>query len=251
MSDPQPTFTPSSRRRSAARRIPAIVVGSILALVAMGLLAAGGVLIWADSHKDSAGYVSTGTEPFHSGTYAIATDNLDMHSDLPGWASSPGFYGKLKLSVTSNDGKPVFVGVAPTDRVNEYLRTSAHTSVSDVNYAPFSVDYSEHGGTAAPAAPASQAIWAASAHGAGPQTLKWDVKDGNWSVVVMNEDGSPVVDASVKAGIAAPVITPLAWTSTGGGLILLAAAGGLLFLGIRPRKPGSAARPEARVSVPA
>ena len=74
-------------------------------------------------------------------------------------------------------------------------------------------------GPPAPAAPASKRIWAASAHGTGMQTVTWDVKHGDWSVVVMNADGSRGVDTGVSAGADFPILSALAWGSVGGGLV--------------------------------
>jgi hypothetical protein len=75
-------------------------------------------------------------------------------------------------------------------------------------------------------------------HGTGTQRLDWDVKDGSWSVVVMNADGSRGVDTTISAGAKVPFLGPLGWVSAGGGIVLLLAAGGLLYLGLRaPRVP--------------
>ena len=112
-----------------------------------------------------------------------------------------GALGKLRVRAESNDGKPVFVGIARTSDVEDYLRGTAHDVVTDVEYDPFDADYDARRGDREPAAPARQDIWAASAHGAGERALTWDVDDGDWSVVVMNEDGSRGVDAGVSAGV--------------------------------------------------
>jgi hypothetical protein len=54
----------------------------------------------------------------------------------------------------------------------------------------------------------------------------------------MNADGSRGVDADVSAGAKLPFLVPLAWSAIGGGIALLLAAGGLLYLGVRPpRQP--------------
>ncbi len=115
----------------------------------------------------------------------------------------------------SRDGdEPVFVGIAPTDQVSRYLTGVAHTSVSDVDSWPFDADYDERAvaGEGKPAPPGDQRIWAASVQGAGTQTLEWDVDDGDWSVVVMNADGSRGVDAEVEAGAKVPFLSEIGWT---------------------------------------
>jgi hypothetical protein len=220
-------------RRSSAGRIAALVTGVVVGLVAFGLLAAGGVLLWGNAQKDKDGYVSTKSERFHTKTYAISTENLDVNTDGPDWLVSPEHYGKVRLAAHSRAGKPVFVGIARTADVDAYLRASAHATVTDVDYPSFHASYRTAGGDRRPAAPAAQRFWTASAHGAGSQTVTWDVKRGSWSIVVMNADGTPNVDAGVKAGAEAPWLSAVGWGTLGGGLLLLAVAGGLVFAGVR------------------
>jgi hypothetical protein len=168
----------------------------------------------------------------------LRTENLDV--DLGGTATVLGsdLYGKVRLRVTPRAGKDLFVGIARTSDVTRYLRGTAHTSVTDIDYHPFDVDYTTTGGARRAAAPAGQRIWAAQAHGRGAQTLTWDVDDGDWSVVVMNADGSPGVDADVRAGAKVPWLDEAAWGALGIGTVLLAISGALLYTGARaPRRP--------------
>jgi hypothetical protein len=218
-------------------RVLAVVAAGVIALVSLGLLTAGGVMLWGDAQRDSHGYVSTGSDPFTTDTYALATDNLDVNADGPGWVTSTDTYGKIRLAVASHTDKPVFVGIAPTSEVSRYLQGSSHDIVEDVSYSPFSADYRHHGGTWQPAAPATKRFWAASAQGTGAQTLTWDVRDGNWSIVVMNADASRGVDVGMSAGAKIDFLAPAGWTSLGGGVLLLVAAAGLLYAGVRPPRP--------------
>jgi hypothetical protein len=237
--------TPPVRRRSGAQ-VAAIVTGSVLAFVAAGLLVLGGAMLWADGQKDDDGYLKTRSHGFATSTYAIATDNLDIDSGDPDWLVSSDRYGKVRLEARSHAGKPVFVGIARTADVSRYLHASAHASVTDVEYAPFHADYRTHTGDARPAPPAEQRIWAASAHGAGAQTLTWDVKHGSWSVVVMNADGSAGIDVGVSAGANVPILSTVAWVTTGVGLAVLITGGVLLIAGIRtPRRRNGAPAPVA------
>ena len=220
-------------------QIAAIVGGSIAGILAVLALVAGGLFLWADSKKDDDGYLKTGSDPYSTRTYAIATEDLQLDDDVPGAVED--LYGKVRLRATSHNGKPVFVGIARSDEVSRYLATSAHATLTDVNYDPFRPRYRTTGGDHRPAAPGDQSFWVASAHGSGTQTLTWDVKQGNWSVVVMNADGSAGVDAGVSAGASVDWLTPAAWGTLGGGLVLAALAGGLLFVGLRrPPQPPAA-----------
>ena len=50
--------------------------------------------------------------------------------------------------------------------------------------------------------------------------MTWKVRDRDWSVVIMNADGSAGVDAGVRAGADVPFLAPAGWM-TGGDLVLL------------------------------
>jgi hypothetical protein len=225
------TTSSTPARRSSGGRTAAVIAGAIAALVAFGLIAVGGVLLWGNAQKDRDGFISTGSDRFHTRTYALATDDLDVDTDAPSWVEDS--LGRIRLRAESHAGKPVFVGIAPTRDVNAYLRGTAHATVTDVDYEPFRASYRTHSGARRPAAPSAQRFWVANAEGAGRQTLTWKVRDGSWSIVVMNADGSANVDAGVSAGTDAPWLSAAGWGSLGGGLLLLAVAGALVAVGVR------------------
>jgi hypothetical protein len=232
----------------SAGRIVAVVAGALAALVAIGAFAAGGVLLYADGQKDHDGYVSTDSHRFHTNTYALATENLDLDTGGAHAIAGDSFLGHVRIRATSNDGKPVFVGIARTKDVDAYLGGTSHATVTDVEYGPFDrfdASYRTHAGER-PGPPAAQRFWAASTSGPGARSVEWKVRDGNWSVVVMNADGSRRVDTDVKAGAEAPWLSGAAWTSLGAGAVLAALAAALLVTGLRgPRAP----RPEPAASV--
>ena len=231
-------YTPAARRSGG--RIASIVAGGVAAILAVGLIAAGAVLLWGDSKKDDHGYLSTGKDRYAASTYALASDNLDVNLDGAGWIMDRGDLGKVRLAVKSSAGKPVFVGIARTSDVSDYLRSTSYTSVTDVDYSPFRASYRDHGGDRRPALPAQQGFWADSAHGSGTQTVAWDLEDGDWSIVVMNADGSRGVDTHISAGAKLPFLGTLGWVSLGGALVLLMTAGTLLYLGLRTPRPPKA-----------
>jgi hypothetical protein len=226
-------YTPA-RRRSGGR-IAAIVAGSIAAVLAIGFIATGALLLWGDSKTDDEGYLSTGKERYAASTYALATDNLDIDLDGAGWIMDRDELGNVRLAAESRDGKPVFVGIARTSDVSSYLRGTPYTSVTDVDYSPFHASYRDrdHAGDRGPALPADQDFWAASAHGSGEQTVAWDLEDGDWSIVVMNADGSRGVDTDISAGAKVTFLGTLGWISLGGALVLLIGAGTLVYVGLR------------------
>jgi hypothetical protein len=133
----------------------------------------------------------------------------------------------------------VFVGIARTDDLSAYLADVSHTVVTDLDYEPFEASYSAKAGERSPAKPGGERIWAASTQGAGPQTLTWEAEDGDWSIVVMNADGSTGVEADISAGAKLPFLTAVGWSALGGGAILLLVAIALTVLGIRPPRSGA------------
>jgi len=218
-----------------------LVTGAISTLIAVVLLALGGIALVADSKKDADGYFSTGSQRFATDTHALATDNLDF--DLGGAEAivDGEDLGTARLQVTPRNGEPVFVGVAHTSDVTSYLRDVAHSTLTDLDFDPFEADYSHVDGERSPGSPAQERFWAESVHGSGQQTLTWDVEDGDWSVVVMNADGSSGVQADVKAGAKVPLLSKIGTVVTAAGMVLLIGAALLITLGLRsPRRRSGA-----------
>ena len=222
-------------KRSRGARIALIVTGAITGLLAAGLLAVGGAALWGESEKDGDGYLATDGHRLAAGTHALASESLDVDLDGAGWLMDREDVGDVRLEGAPQGDDPVFVGIARTEQVSRYLSGVAHTSVSDVDSWPFEASYDESrtAGDRKPAPPGEQRIWAASVQGAGTQTLEWDVEDGDWSVVVMNADGSRGVDTEVEAGAKVPFLAEVGWTAAGTGAFLLIAAAALLVAGIR------------------
>jgi hypothetical protein len=217
-------------------RLAVVIAAALTGLFATLLLLAGGAVHWADGKKDDDGYFSTRSERFVTTTYAIASDDLDV-SGIP---LGEDRYGKVRLKVSDRGGKPVFAGIARSRDVDTYLAATAHATLTDLDFSPFKADYRASTGDHKPAPPAAQDIWVASAQGRGTQTLDWKVKDGSWSVVVMNADRSAGVDAAVSAGVSLPFLDDLGLWLWIAAAALLALAGALLASGVRrPRQPSS------------
>ena len=49
--------------------------------------------------------------------------------------------GKVRLEVESRDDKPVFVGIARTSDVEDYLQGVSHSTLTTCNTSPFEADY--------------------------------------------------------------------------------------------------------------
>jgi hypothetical protein len=226
-------------------RIALVITGALTALVATALVLGGTLALYGEIEKDDDGYLTTSAHRFSADTRALATENLDADFDGGDWVVEPGDLGKVRLEAESRDGKALFVGIARTNDVERYLRGVPHTTVHDVEAGPFhsfDAGYTRHAGSRHPAAPEHADIWAASTSGAGTQTMDWEIEDGNWSVVVMNADGSLGVDADISAGADLPFLNELGWTALGSGSFALVLGIGLIVLGVRrPNTPSGLA----------
>ena len=231
----QPIPPPSPPRHTGGRTA-AIVVTTVLAALSLATFAAGAVALWGDSQRDDQGYFSTATHRYTASTSALTTEEIDVHGDVPNWvAGDDDIYGDLRLRVAAGDGGPVFAGIARTADVERYLADAPYTEVTDVDTDPFEAAYADHAGAGRPADPAGEDIWVASTQGAGQQTLDWEIRDGRWSVVVMNPDGSRGIDADVSAGVNIGILEPIGWGLLGGGALLLLGAAGVGYAGLRRR----------------
>ena len=209
----------------------ALVGASVTGLIAFALFLAGGLLLWANGHyKDADGFLTTPNQRFESSAYAITTKNLEVGAGAPGFLLKADRYGTVRLETMAKGGKPLFVGIARTRDVDAYLKGSAHSEVSDIDYAPFRARYDQLEGARPPGPPAEQRFWAAQ----GEHALTWDVQSGDWSVVVMNADGSRDVAAAVSAGAKVPYIAEIAYVTLGFGLLFVIATTALTMYGTRP-----------------
>jgi hypothetical protein len=223
-------------------KIALVVTGALASLFAVGLLAIGGLAFVGESEKDSDGYLSTDTHQFEAGSRALATENLDVDLGAGNSVLDTPDLGNVRLQVESRDDKPVFVGIASTSDVEKYLQGVSHTTLTDVDTSPFEASYNDHAGDRSPVAPADSQIWVASEHGSGKQTLNWEIEDGDYSVVVMNADGSAGVDADVSTGADVPFLDEIGWSAVGSGSFVLIIGIAMIVIGTRrPRNPGGTA----------
>ena len=224
--EPVPSPATPVRRSWSAWRTVLVIVGAVLVLLGGGLLAGGGIGLWAHAQRDSAGYHTAGPERLTTDTFALSAPSLDVGITGPDAIYANDLLGDVRITIESRNAEtPLFIGIGPAGDVASYLNGVGHTEVADVEADPFKVSYVPRPGGEPAADPTAQTFWVASDAGTGPRTLNWDVADGNWSVVVMNADGSPGVDADVSIGSTLPGVLPVS-------IGALVAGGVLLLLGI-------------------
>jgi len=197
------------------KRTGLLIGACVLVVFGAAFAAAGGTAIWADtSQRDDSGYFSTNAHSYQTRTRAIQSEKAHVGRWFPTWLA-----GKVRLDTSS--AKPLFVGIAPKRTVDAYLARIDHAEATDLGFDPFKVTYEHHGGSAVPRPPAREPFWTASA--VGTTHLTWALQSGDWSVVVMNADGSPGVSATVAAGVKIPA---LLWIGIGSALLGLSLLGG-------------------------
>jgi hypothetical protein len=211
-------------RTTACRQRCDAGAGLATALIAAALAAGGVALLEADGDKDAHGFVSTDSHEFRSSRAAIVSDNLDVDLDGGDWLVDGGVIGDVRLQLDPEGDEPVFVGIARTDDAQRYLRDVGHTVVEDIDYDPFDAAYREIPGDRRATPQTNADMWSASTTGRGDQSLEWELSDGDWSVVVMNADGSNGVKADIEAGAKLPWLDEAGWGALGGGALLGAAA---------------------------
>ena len=227
----------------SAGRVVLIVLGGIGVLVGLALLAGGGFLLWADRTQREDGYLTTPTERFATPTYALTRTRLEADADGARWVLNESWFGKVRIRGESAGTKTLFIGIGPAADVARYLGNVGHANVQDVEFDPFRVTYLPIEGGAPDGPPADRGFWAASASGVGTQTLTWKVRDGDWSIVLMNADGSRGIAADVDVGAK---ISFLLWVAIGvliGGLLVTAGSTALIVLAARTPR-GQTAQPE-------
>ena len=220
--EPPHPHTPA-RHRWTAGRIVSVVVGAILALTSMGLLTGGATLLWADRvQRDSDGYLST-SNTFAISGYALTTERLSINS----WTDASSLLGEVRARVAATDpAQAVFVGIAPTEAVNQYLAGVNYATVRDVSAPTFTV----HSGSNTVVLPQDTDIWIADASGTGTQTITVPIRTGDWTAVVMNANGAPGVDVRAEVGATVPGLGWMSGVVLGIGVILL--VGGVALIAV-------------------
>jgi len=209
------------------------VLGVTGVIVALPLLFGGGGLVWVDETlTDADGYLTAPPVDVAVDGYAIVAgpaeiaDLPDLPIGVPKWAS-------LRIRVESQSpSRGIFVGIAAPETLDGYLRDVSHAVVEGIDETGWVLAYRTAEGETIPGAPGEQAFWSASAAGAGPQTLIWEIETGEHSIVVMNEDGSSGLQFDTELGTRLPMLRPTGVSLLVAGALALAAGTILLALAL-------------------
>jgi len=215
--------------RWGAGRVIALVVGTLATLIALALLAGGTTaLVYDQTQRDAAGYLTTGPSTYATETHAFVSDSYRTGTDgIP-----RGLIGRVRIVSTAT--RPVFLGIGPTRAVESYL-AGVSREAGGVPGRPG--DFSARGGGSPRTAPTAQSFWTATAVGSGTQTLTWKPESGRWQIVLMNADGSAGVLAQVGGGATVPHLLSIAIGILVAGAFVLLVGAGIVFAAVRRRAP--------------
>lgn len=218
--EPAPAPTPSApqtRSRTfepppvgAARRATVIMVAGVIALVLAAILAFGAAATWTAKKTlaDEDGFFTAPTASCRVNSYAVTSESLRLDFSGPGSLTPSSVLGDGRVTARSADGSAIFVGIADSRSVDTYLDgVGRSTMLPERRFGEEPLPVCDtSGGNAPSTAPATLPIWTTYAQGNGSQTITWPFQEGDWTVVIMNADGSRDLDVAVDAGATFPAI---------------------------------------------
>ncbi len=201
---------------------------AVAAVAFLAMVSGGAMLIVDRNERDDEGYFNSDAVAVSSSGYAVATDPLEI-GDVGDGAERfvvDHLLGRTRIEATSTDGKPILIGVAKRADLDAYLANVASTRVTDI--ADGRTQSRDVSGSAPSGAAAAQPFWTAVSTGSGRQAIDWHVGSGDWTVAVLNADGSQGVSANVVVGADSDVLRWLGFGVLGAGVLMLGAAAALV-----------------------
>lgn len=230
----QPVAVPAERARPrwGVGRLLAVILASLIGIIGLGGVAAGGTgIVFDQTQRNAAGYLMTSSRSYATTTYAIVSSSY-RGGAAGDWFVPGDLLGTVRIRTTST--RPVFIGIGPESAVMSYLGHVARAQGNRLDTP--STDLRTFNGGAPVGTPAAQRIWGASVVGTGASTLSWKPQPGNWRIVLMNADGSAGVNASVSVGARLPDLLAISIGVLGGGVLFVLAAAGGIVLATRRRR---------------
>ena len=221
-------------------KLIAAFVGVTMAIGSLGLVVAGTFMVAATDDVD--GFISAGPLRVRTDAAAVVGDDIDVFLDEPVRGGS--FIGiddiEARVAVDSRNNKDLFVGIGRSADVDRFLTGGSYSIVEMFGDR---VVLDDVGGSFSLGLPAEQDFWVASSL---DEVLNWNLESGNWSVVVMNEDGTAGIDSSVTVAGKVPFLRPIGAAILVVGLIGLVGGITLTYFGVRSVPP----RPETMTQQP-
>jgi hypothetical protein len=132
--------------------------------------------------------------------------------------------------VTPLGDGPVFVGIGTADAVDGYLGGVERAVLHSIGS---STSYDVVGASAPGALPGGQDVWVASSEGSGTRTLEWVPRQGTWTIVVMNADGTRGIQVRADMGATIPDLLWISLVVLAVGVVLLAGALAMIVIPVQ------------------
>ncbi|GAA4476779.1 hypothetical protein GCM10023190_14990 [Enteractinococcus fodinae] len=224
-----------------------LVVGVLLMLLGIGLIIAGAVLLSAGAAQRDGQFLTTDAHRYQTTGHAIASPPLTLELEETETAELPPLEDIANFQIRATPVIPdqeLFVGVAEATDAAAYLDDVPHAVLEDVTWTQqeqFSDEWTwdtevdqrlqEVAGSATPAAPAEEDIWVESTTGTGTQDLTFELQEGQWTLVVLNADGTRPVWVDLQAGARTELMDPVSPGLLIAGIVGLVLGIPLLLLG--------------------
>jgi hypothetical protein len=221
----------------SAGRIVLVIIGAIILLPSFGLVV-GGFSLRAiqETVTDTEGFIMSDVKQVDTNTYALVVENIDVNIAEP---ESPfgkevtralgrdlADFARFKVNAVSNNGKPVFVGIASYTEVSQYIGAVDfdRAVVGEWNYDPWSQSFPNfalvyHPGTAPTTVPTLHSFWSAQATGTSA-TMTWGLAPGNYWLIIMNEDASKGVNVDLQMGAKITILNTISNIMLSVGVVL-------------------------------
>ena len=209
-------------------------MGWLCVATAALLLATGATLAIGRSDRYGAGFLMSPNQTIQTSSYAIATEPVTIHPAGSGRLTAAAVLGDMRVTVTSVDDRPLFLGLASATDVRALLAGVDHTTLTDFDgRQPV---YREDPGGPVRTLPSEADIWAVSTQGVGSQSLTWTPQPGDWMVVVLDANGRAGITADASIGAEVPSFGYLLGIVFVTGYAALIVGAALLLAASAPRK---------------
>lgn len=212
-----------------------VVAGTIVGIIAVGLLLAGGAVLVVGYFAGTDGSFEGPAIGVSSDGYAVRTDQLSLGANPGAWFPDGGAVRTRITAAPDTPDRPVFIGIASSEDIDRWLGEAAHSDVVAVGD-DGETEVEVVSGDATPAPAADQGFWEVSAMSSGETSLIWDHRFGDWELVVANEDGSAEVVATARGEVRLRLASQVGWTMVASSGVIGLVAAILLSTAFRHRR---------------
>lgn len=189
------------------------VTGLVGVIIAVPLLFAGGSLFWVDmALTDADGFINSPMLNIEVDGFALVIDPAKIESSptIPDIPIAVSEMATLRIQATNLDANlGVFIGIASTGMLDAYLAGVSYAVVTGMDEGEMFLSYRMNAAGPSPAPPGEQEFWISSTAGVGNQQLYWELEEGDFSFVIMNEDASDGIAVEAIVGVRVPIIGPV------------------------------------------